>query len=57
MLPSVVEYLSYSEYNHYYKGSSNLSGKRACNSEYHSVDGIALSVTINSYPYNHVNLT
>ena len=41
----------------YTKGSSNLSGKRVCNSEYRSVDGLVLSVIINSYPYNHVNLT
>ena len=39
----------------YYQGSLNLSGKRAA--EYSSVDGIVLSVTMNRYPYNHVNLT
>ena len=36
------------------KGSSNL---KACYSEYRSVDGIVLSVTMNRYLYSHVNLT
>ena len=52
---SITTSLTHMQYTS--KGSSILSGKRACNSEYHSVDSIVLSVTVNSYPYNHVNLT